>query len=212
VVLFQVEMSMEESKKRYKTVYADPPWPLRGGSNGKSGWSKRVSPDVHYPLMTSDEILLLPVGQQIADEDAHLWLWVPSGLLPIGLTCMQNWGFRYVNNVAWIKLGAPGLGQYIRNTHELCLFGVRGKIPYARTPLGKRIQIRSSFMAQKGRHSEKPAEMRTMIERVSPGPRIELFARERVAGWSAWGNEVSSDIVLDQPSGRFVLPTGGVQW
>lgn len=41
------------------------------------------------------------------------------------------------------------------------------------------------------RHSRKPAEVRERIVRLlGDVPRIELFARERVPGWDAWGNEV----------------------
>lgn len=48
------------------------------------------------------------------------------------------------------------------------------------------------------RHSQKPEEFRQLIARATKGlrPRIELFARTRVPGWDAWGNEVDSDIVL----------------
>jgi N6-adenosine-specific RNA methylase IME4 len=181
--------------KEYKTIYADPPWPLNGGKNGKGGWSKKASPEVHYPLMSMEEILTMPVSS-LGAEDCHLWLWVPNGMLHDGIHCMQNWGFRYVNNVAWVKQGAPGLGQYIRNTHELCLFGVRGRIPYARTPEGKRIQIQSTFAAKKGRHSAKPPIMRQLIQRVSPGPRVELFARDAAPGWDAWGNQAVNPVDL----------------
>ena len=46
------------------------------------------------------------------------------------------------------------------------------------------------FAYKRERHSKKPDEFRKMIEEVSPGKRIELFAREKVAGWDVWGNEV----------------------
>jgi len=40
-------------------------------------------------------------------------------------------------------------------------------------------------------HSQKPDEIAERIERlVGDVPRIELFARTRRPGWSAWGNEV----------------------
>lgn len=181
--------------EKYGTIYADPPWKLSGGKNGKGGWSKTASPDAHYPLMRLEEIASLPV-QMLAAENSHLWLWVPNSMLPEGLTIMKQWGFRYINHICWIKPGRIGLGQYIRNTHELCLFGARGKIPYARTAAGKRVQIRSSFSSPRGHHSQKPAEVREMIQKISPGPYLELFARERAPGWDAWGNEVKSDIEM----------------
>lgn len=185
--------------KKFGTIYADPPWKLSGGKNGKGGWSKSVSPDAHYPLMTLDEIAALPVPE-LALDDAHLWLWVPNCLLPEGLLVMKEWGFRYSNNMCWNKEGAPGLGQRIRTTHEICLLGLRGKTEYARGPDGKRKQVRSSFSARKGRHSEKPAVMRKYIEVVSPGPRLELFARHAVEGWDRWGNDrVGCTIEMPSP-------------
>jgi len=43
----------------------------------------------------------------------------------------------------------------------------------------------------RGEHSEKPEIFREMIETLCGArPRIELFARKRVAGWDAWGAEV----------------------
>jgi N6-adenosine-specific RNA methylase IME4 len=182
--------------KRYGCILADPPWPLRGGKNGKSGWSKSVSPDVHYPLLSVDEISSLPVQTQLAAPNAHLWLWVPNCMLEQGLAVMHAWGFRYSNNVAWVKTGAPGLGQRIRTMHELCLLGLRGRTPYPRQVDGKRIQIYSTFVAPRGEHSAKPPEMRRMIERISPPERIELFARERVPGWDAFGNQVKDSVQI----------------
>jgi len=181
---------------KYGCVYADPPWKLSGGKNGKGGWSKTASPDAHYSLMKTKDIAEMFGTMSWAKDDAHLWLWVPNCMLPDGLEVMRAWGFRYSNNVAWNKTGAPGLGQRIRTMHELCLLGLRGRTSYAKDPGGKRVQIRSSFVAPRGRHSAKPPEFREMIQRVSPGPYIELFARERVAGWDAWGNEASGAIIL----------------
>jgi len=46
-------------------------------------------------------------------------------------------------------------------------------------------------------HSEKPSIVRDrIVELVGDIPRIELFARQKVEGWDAWGNEVESDCVI----------------
>lgn len=188
----------------YGTILADPPWPLRGGRTGKAGYSKTMSPDVQYPLMSVSQIASLRV-LAMAMPDSHLWLWVPNGFLPQGLAVMNAWGFRYVNNVAWFKSdNRLGLGQYIRNKHELCLFGVRGRPPYAQTltehlvdeqdaPVSvtaKRVTVVSAFQAPRTAHSAKPPNVHEMAEAISPGPRIELFARSRRKGWDAWGNQL----------------------
>ena len=165
----------------FTTVYADPPWLERGGGQIKRG------ADRHYPLMKTKDIMALPVKEIVA-PNAHLYLWVTNNFLPDGLKVMETWGFRYVTNITWVK-DRMGLGQYFRGMTEHCLFGVKGSLPYKLLD-GKRQQGRTVLIAPKGRHSEKPEDMYTMIEKVSTGPYIELFARNGRDGWVSWGNEV----------------------
>ncbi len=172
----------------YATIYADPPWPEVGGGRIRRG------ADRHYPLMKVGEIAALPVGQW-AQEDAHLYLWVTNNYFPDGLTVMKAWGFRYVTTITWHK-DRFGLGQYFRGNSEHCLFGVRGRLPYRTRPDGKRAQGVTCFSAPKGAHSAKPEEMRRMIELVSPGPYLELFARVKRPGWDTWGNATELQLPL----------------
>jgi len=174
--------------EHYKTIYADPPWYERGGGKIKRG------ADRHYPLMKTAEIMALPVNELIGD-DAHLYLWVTNNFLPDGLQVMAAWGFKYVSLITWLKDGQAGLGQYYRGLTEHCLFGRKGSLPY-KVVDGKRQQGVTGFIAQRGKHSEKPALMRLMIEKVSYPPYVELFARQAVdrPGWDVWGNEVDSSI------------------
>jgi N6-adenosine-specific RNA methylase IME4 len=173
---------------RYSTILADPPWNERGGGKIKRG------ADRHYKLLKTEEIISLPVAS-LAEDNAHLYLWVTNGHLPDGLRVMDAWGFRYKTNIAWAK-DRFGLGQYFRGQHELCLFGVRGNIPYRTRRDGKRAQGRTLITAPRGEHSEKPEELRNMIELVSPGPYLELFARQKYPGWDSWGDEVKSDVEM----------------
>ncbi len=174
---------------KYRTIYADPPWMERGGGKIKRG------ADRHYPLMKTSEIIAMaPQIWELAEEDAHLYLWVTNNFLPDGLKVMEAWGFRYVTMVTWLK-DKPGLGQYFRGITESCLFGVRGHLPYKILD-GHRQQGLTGFTAPRTEHSKKPEEMRRMIERVSYGPYLELFSREDHEGWDVWGNEVKPDIEL----------------
>ena len=50
--------------------------------------------------------------------------------------------------------------------------------------------VDSVVEAPRSRHSVKPEEAYSRIERVSPGPRLEMFARAERPGWDVWGNEV----------------------
>lgn len=184
--------------KKYHTIYADPPWMESGGGKIKRG------ADNHYPLMKTKDIAALPVGE-IAADNCHLYLWTTNNFLKDALAVMESWGFKYKTKVTWIKgecladktfkLQKAGLGQYFRGIDEVCLFGVKGNLPY-KVVEGKRQQGITAFIAPRGAHSQKPQEMRDMIEKVSIGPYCELFARERFTGWDAWGNEVKSDITL----------------
>ena len=172
---------------KYRTIYADPPWPESGGGKIKRG------ADRHYPLMRVKEIMRL--GQQLTPhiaDNAHIYLWATNNHLPEALEVMAAWGFEYKTSITWIK-DRMGLGQYFRGLSEHCLFGVRGMLPY-RVIDGKRAQGTTAFLSPRGPHSRKPEEMRRMIEIVSYAPRVELFARHQSPGWDVWGNEVKSKL------------------
>ena len=91
--------------------------------------------------------------------------------------------------ITWAK-DRFGLGQYFRGQTEHCIFAVCGKLPYKLTDEGKRCQGTTLIQSPKREHSRKPDEMRSMIERVSYEPRIELFARTESEGWDCWGDEI----------------------
>jgi N6-adenosine-specific RNA methylase IME4 len=140
--------------------------------------------------MTLDEIRQLPVQQAAADA-SHLYLWVPNALLPDGLSVLAAWGFEYKTNIVWHKVrkdGEPdgrGVGFYFRNTTELILFGVRGRL---RTLAPGRSQV-NFLKSRKQEHSRKPDHLYSIIESCSPGPYLELFARGNRPGWEQWGNQ-----------------------
>lgn len=170
-----------DTENKYKVIYADPPWNESGGGKIKRG------ADRHYPLMKTKDIANLPI-QSIADPNGcHLYLWVTNNFLKDGLYVMEAWGFRYVTMITWLK-HRQGLGQYYRGVTEHCLFGVMGSVLY-KTIDGKRAQGLTGFTAPRKEHSKKPEEMRSMIERVSYFPAIELFARQQINDWDCWGNE-----------------------
>jgi N6-adenosine-specific RNA methylase IME4 len=166
--------------KRYGTLLADPPWDLlqRG----------RLGAEQHYPLMSVAEICALRVEPLMAD-DAHAWVWVTNASIFAGRDVLEAWGFQYRSILTWVK-PVFGLGQYLRTASEHVLLGTRGRAP---------ILFRSQpswLFAPRREHSHKPEEIYAVVERCSPGPYLELFARRRQPGWDTWGNEVSSDVTL----------------
>ena len=162
----------------FATILVDPPWPLQSGEK-------------HYRTMSLARIMALPVGA-LAARDAHLWLWTTNALLPTAYEVAEAWGFTVRSPLTWVKFRLGLGGRYqLRNATEQLLFCTRGK-----APLGSRSQP-TWFNAPVTEHSRKPAEQFAIIERVSPGPYLELFARRRPESnqsWAVWGDQVDSDI------------------
>ena len=162
----------------FATILVDPPWPLQSGEK-------------HYRTMSLARIKALPVGA-LAARDAHLWLWTTNALLPKAYEVAEAWGFTVRSPLTWVKFRLGLGGRYqLRNATEQLLFCTRG-----RAPLGSRSQP-TWFNAPVQEHSRKPAEQFAIIERVSPGPYLELFARRRPESnqpWAVWGDQVASDI------------------
>ncbi len=161
----------------YMTVVADPPWQYDNKAT-------RGAAEDHYPTMSIDELCELPVSEWAA-EQAHLYLWTTNGFLREAFDVLEAWGFNYKTTLVWVK-PQIGLGNYFRSSTEYVLFGVRGGL---RTLDSNQ---RNWFEAKRGRHSKKPAFFFDLVERVSPGPFLEMFARERrlsESEWGYWGNE-----------------------
>ena len=165
----------------FNVIYADPPWQY------KNVVSEDRRLENHYPTMPLDEICALPVAS-IAAADAALFLWATITELPGALRVMEAWGFEYRSHAVWIK-PSIGIGFWWRSQHELLLLGIKGKIP---TPI-EALRHSSVIEAPKGKHSQKPALVREIIDQsYGDLPRIELFAREAHDGWAVWGNEVAA--------------------
>ena len=175
---------------RYSTILIDPPWRFQNRTGKMAPEHKRLR---RYATMSFAEIAALPVAAH-AKPPSHLYLWSPNALVAEALDIMRQWGFTYKTNIVWYKIrkdGGPdgrGVGFYFRNVTELPLFGVRGGL---RTLKPGRTQV-NLIATRKQEHSRKPHEIYDLIERCSPGPYLELFARERIEGWTQWGDEVDS--------------------
>jgi N6-adenosine-specific RNA methylase IME4 len=175
---------------RFGTILADPPWRFANRTGKMAPEHKRLS---RYSTMTLQEIMELPVSQ-LALPHSHLYLWIPNALISEGLEVMKRWGFTYKTNIVWHKIrkdGGPdgrGVGFYFRNVTELVLFGTRGNL---RTLAPGRKQV-NIILSRKREHSRKPDELYPIIEQCSPGPYLELFAREKRPGWAQWGDELQT--------------------
>ena len=162
---------------------ADPPWDVQ--QRGALGAQR------HYDLMSLEAIKAMPVTD-LAAADAHCWLWVTNATLRDGYDVLEAWGFVPRSPLTWIK-PRIGLGNYLRNATEHLILGTRGN-----APVKYRAQPTWMFAPLQA-HSHKPEEQYAVIERISDGPFLELFARRRPPSsrdWSVWGNEVEADIMI----------------
>lgn len=196
IISTKEELLLFCNNQKYKTVYADPPWQFSNRSGKIAPENKKLT---RYGTMALKDIKSLPIAE-ITEDEAHLYLWVPNALLPLGLEVMKEWGFTYKTNLIWEKVrkdGQPdgrGVGFYFRNVTEVLLFGVktRRKNDTFRTLQPGRSQV-NLIRSIKREHSRKPDEFISLIEACSPGPYIELFARGVRPGWALWGDQATDD-------------------
>jgi len=168
------------SGARFATILIDPPWDW--GDEGDGNQMGRAKPD--YATVPFEDLLKLPVPK-LADDDAHLYLWVTNRSLPKGFALMDAWGFRYITALTWPK-PSFGMGNYFRGQTEHVLFGVKGTQPLLRKDASTLLPP----WKRGAQHSSKPQEFYGFIEACSPGPYAELFSRHPRAGWFTWGADV----------------------
>ena len=193
---------------RFGTIYADPPWEYGNRAT-------RASAEKNYSTESvAGMIEKLPVADLAAPE-SHLHLWTTNAFLFEAKALMEAWGFEYKSCFVWVK-PKIGIGNYWRVSHEFMLLGVRGGLTFMD------LSLRSWFECDRGKHSRKPEQVRKLIQLSSPGPRLEMFARESVKDWVCWGNEVErgmfdasvreirSDAAVDAEDPSQLVISGGI--
>lgn len=183
------------TKKLYRCVYADPPWvnPIT--------WNKERVDNLGYPQMTDLQIIRLggQVRQVCDPEGCHLWMWAIGSKMSVAYQAIRSWGFTEKDFVFWahdwMRMGK------VRHQGEILLYAERGNLP-----LLSREEINWIFTPNwRGEGSEKPDEMRQKVERCSPGPRLEMFARSkplaRASEWDTWGDTLKNDVELNVSGG-----------
>lgn len=177
---------------RYGTIVMDPPWRYTKTPSDRTGGG--VSAEHIYDTMSPADVAAIPVGDLAAD-DAHLYVWITNPVLtrqrwdtigggPDAMDMIRAWGFEPKTILTWVKGDGAGMGWYFRGDTEHVIFAVRGD---AGIPTEKRVS--NCFRAPKGVHSAKPDAFLDMVEHVSPGPYVELFARSARFGWDYWGDQ-----------------------
>ncbi len=195
---------------KYRTIVADPPWDIgrTGLGFGRNGNSKRWEPGpmrttaAPYSTMSLAEIAAIPVSE-LVEREAHLYLWTTQKFLWDAPAICNAWGFKPATVLVWCKEPRGfNMGGTYASTTEFCVFARRGSCaakkrvqrqwftwprPGGTTGYGKRLT---------GPHSQKPEAFLDLVEQVSPGPYLEMFARRQRLGWDTWGNEALEHVEL----------------
>jgi N6-adenosine-specific RNA methylase IME4 len=160
---------MPDDADRFRVVLADPPWLFKDRLPGPGRGAVK-----HYGCLTVAELCAFPLPP-LAD-DCTLFLWRVAAMPQEALAVMTAWGFQQKTEIVWLKRTTTGkrwfgMSRTVRAEHEVCLVGTRGR------PVTRHKNIRSTFEAAAGQHSEKPARFYDLVEALRDGPYVELFAR-----------------------------------
>lgn len=186
-------------RRGYKAILADPAWLF----TTRSAKGKGRSPEKHYACMSLDDIKALPV-QDLAAPDCALFMWAIDTHIPMAHEVIADWGFEYKTvGFYWVKTNKDGetpftgMGYWTRANPEQCLTSLDPEGFEGRQCLlgsqgsPKRIgrDVPRLIVSRRREHSRKPDAAAKRIERLVPGPYLELFARTQRPGWDVWGNE-----------------------
>ncbi len=191
---------------KYRTIVADPPWPYKGGGpkayqiGGR--YDGAISPlcgpssEQRYGVATLAEIADIPVP---ANDDAHLYLWTTNAFMDEAHDVCRAWGFAPKTICTWVKTHQDDrcrvsmkTGYYFRGATEHWIFGVRGSLRLQTTE-----GLPTAYLWPRLPHSVKPDAFYDLVEKASPGPYLELFARRQRLGWDTWGNEALEHVQME---------------
>ena len=178
----------------FEVVLADPPWSYYGAQDKWGAAAK------FYETLSFDELVKLPVRSLMADRSV-LFCWATCPKLDEAIDLVRAWNLHF-RGVAFV---------WVKTTAEGCPIAAQGVRPSITKPLtemviaastvrvGRPLPLASEAVTQtvfapRGIHSVKPPAVQNAIEVLYPTARkVELFARSRRPGWTAWGNEIGDD-------------------
>lgn len=185
---------VNDIKKEYDLILADPPWQLTKG--GK----KKVRPNssgksLDYQTLSLSEIENhLRVALSHSSENATLFLWTVDKYLLEALQLLNNLGCKKHIVMIWDKGRGMAPAFSVRFTHEYLIYAYKGK--FQKPPVEVQGKYASVFqMYQTGKHSQKPEISYQIIEALYPetvGKRLEMYARSERIGWDSFGNELDN--------------------
>ena len=179
--------------ERYRTIVADPPWPY--DSTGHRSVKVDGDPALgvatawRYGAMSMKDLLALRLP---ADDNAHLYLWTTNSFMREAHDVAEAWGFKPKTILTWTKTHQDDparvsmkMGYWFRSATEHCLFCVRGKLR-----LNTLDGLPTAYLWPRLPHSVKPDAFYDLVEKASPAPYLELFARRaRLGDWHYYGDQ-----------------------
>lgn len=194
------------NEDKFNTIYADPPWKTKAG-RPLSGYKKQEGKQLF--LATSNKSRDLPYNsltvEQICDfvppsaDDAHLYLWVTNQYLLRANEVIKAWGFKYSTTLVWAKkVMGGGLGGTFGINTEFLIFATKGSLKSKKRNAGTWFDVKREYVNGYPCHSKKPVFFHELIQATSPGPYLEMFARQSREGWAVFGNEVSDSITIHE--------------
>lgn len=178
----------------FRTIVSDPPWKFGDKLPGDTRGAEK-----NYSVMSVDDICNLKLPP-LAD-DALLFMWRVASQVEEACRVIRAWGFVPKSEIVWVKKTVDGnrhfgMGRYVRMEHEVCMIAARGKASKLVLDKG----VRSVFEAKRpARHSAKPDEFYRLVDQLSPGPTVELFARRHWPGWLCLGDDLGTHLAQRGP-------------
>lgn len=154
-------------QRRYQCLYADPPWeeldrPPVGGEGR---------------VITEGTLGALPITDLMGPIGAHVWLWAPWRVIRTGAVhrVLDDWGLRWSSELVWHK--GEGGGRWLRESTEVLILATYDRLQACGTADG--------FTDVRADGGTRPEEIRSLIEKFTAGPRIEIFSKQPRPGWDA---------------------------
>lgn len=179
--------------EKFDVILADPPWDYYGSS------TKMAAAGKHYPLMSDQALLDLPIVKDSLARPGVLFMWATSPRLDFALQLIEHWGLTYRGTAfVWVKtrkdglpIGAQGVRPSITKPTTEFVLAASNMTRGRPLPLASE-KIAQVVLAPRREHSRKPEEVAQRIEEMYPQTRkLEVFARQTRPGWVAWGNETN---------------------
>jgi len=172
---------------KYNTIVIDPPWNISMGAIPKCRPNR--ARQLPYKTMNLEEIKQFPI-KDYAEDGAHIYCWTTNKMIWFIPEIFKAWGVRFHLIIPMIKpTGMTPLLTGYKFAAEYCILGFFNPPMQKFIGAGKLNWIKAFNKA--GSHSSKPDEFYSLVEQMSPGPRIDIFSRKKREGWEQYGDEIN---------------------